>query len=97
MSTEKKTTAEVQAEQTAAAPETMVYCGPTIRGIAPQYTVFTAGLPAKLKEKMEEVPIVKALIFPLDKFAEMRAKVEQDGTRENILYKKAENLLKKED
>lgn len=32
--------------------------------------------------------------FPLDKLAEMRVKIEQDGTRENILYKKATDLMK---
>ena len=43
--------------------------------------------PEKLKEKVEQVPFLKALIVPLDKLAEMRVKIEQDGTRENILYK----------
>lgn len=52
------------------------------------------GLPEKLKEKVEQVPFLKALIVPLDKLAEMRVKIEQDGTRENILYKKATDLMK---
>lgn len=56
--------------------------------------MFTDGLPAKLVEKAEAFPIVKALIVPREKFAEMRMKVEKEGTAENILYKKAAALLK---
>lgn len=98
MGTEKKAAAEVQENQTEQAATQVqapvAYCGPTIKGIAPQYTVFVDGLPDKLKEKVEQVPFLKALIVPLDKLAEMRVKIEQDGTRENILYKKATDLMK---
>lgn len=98
MGTEKKAAAEVQENQTeqaaAQVQAPVAYCGPTVKGIAPQYTVFVDGLPEKLKEKVEQVPFLKALIVPLDKLAEMRVKIEQDGTRENILYKKATDLMK---
>lgn len=98
MGTEKKAAAEVQENQTeqaaAQVQAPVAYCGPTIKGIAPRYTVFVDGLPEKLKEKVEQVPFLKALIVPLDKLAEMRVKIEQDGTRENILYKKATDLMK---
>ena len=52
------------------------------------------GLPEKLKEKVEQVPLLNALIVPLDKLAEMRVKIEQDGSRENILCNKAADLMK---
>lgn len=98
MGTEKKAAAEVQENQTeqaaAQVQAPVTYCGPTIKGIAPQYTVFVDGLPDKLKEKVEQVPLLKALIVPLDKLAEMRVKLEQDGTRENILCNKAAALMK---
>ena len=73
---------------------TVAYCGPTVKGIAPQYTVFVDGLPEKLKEKVEQVPLLNALIVPLDKLAETRVKIDQEGTRENILYNKATDLMK---
>lgn len=92
MSEKEKTTPAAKTED--AVVEAQVYCGPNIKGIAPQYTVFTDGLPAKLVEKAEAFPIVKALIVPREKFAEMRMKVEKEGTAENILYKKAAALLK---
>ena len=53
MGTEKKAAAEVQENQTeqaaAQVQAPVAYCGPTIKGIAPQYTVFVDGLPDKLK------------------------------------------------
>ena len=45
MSDEKKTTAAV--DKTPAA-QAVAYCGPTIKGVAPQYTVFVDGIPEKL-------------------------------------------------
>lgn len=94
MSTEKKTTAAQEAKTPAEAVGTVAYCGPTVKGIAPQYTVFVDGLPEKLKEKVEQVPLLNALIVPLDKLAETRVKIDQEGTRENILYNKTTDLMK---
>lgn len=90
MSDEKKTPAAV--DKTPAA-QAVAYCGPTIKGVAPQYTVFVDGIPEKLAEIAEEHLVVKALIVPREKLAEMRVKVEQSGTRENLLYKNAVSVL----
>ncbi len=90
MSDEKKTPAAV--DKTPAA-QAVAYCGPTIKGVAPQYTVFVDGIPEKLAEIAEEHPVVKALIVPREKLAEMRVKVEQGGTRENLLYQNAVSVL----
>ena len=73
--------------------QAVAYCGPTIKGVAPQYTVFVDGIPEKLAEIAEEHTVVKALIVPREKLAEMRVKVEQSGTRENLLYKNAVSVL----
>ena len=62
--TEKKTEAAKEAQPVTETTGAAAYCGPTVKGIAPQYTVFVDGLP------------------------------EKDGTRENILYKKAADLMK---
>ena len=57
-------------------------------------TLAGCGAKDETKEKVEQVPLLKALIVPLDKLAEMRVKLEQDGTRENILCNKAAALMK---
>lgn len=72
-----------------------VYCGPTIHGVAKQYTVFENGLPAKLAELAEQKPVLKALIVPVSKFATTRERVERVGTAESILFAKAAAALKK--
>ena len=92
MSDEKKTTAAAK-KAAAVQEEAVAYCGPTIKGLAPQYTVFVDGIPEKLAEIAEEHPVVKALIVPREKLAEMRVKVEQNGTRENLLYQNAVSVL----
>lgn len=74
--------------------EKKVYCGPTIRGVANQYTVFEGGIPAKLEELAKESAAIKTLIVPLEKFAVTRERVERSGTSENILFKKAQAYLK---
>lgn len=95
MSDKEKTAAETAAPaKTPAQPEAVAYCGPTIKGIAAQGTVFVNGLPDKLTEKITEFPALKGLIVPRSKFAETRARVEKEGTAENILFKKAVALLK---
>ncbi len=93
MSDEKKTTAAADKTPAAQTVEAVAYCGPTIKGVAPQYTVFVGGIPEKLTEIAEEHPVVKALIVPREKLAEMRVKVEQSGTRENLLYQNAVSVL----
>ena len=73
---------------------TLVYCGPTIRGVANQYTVFEGGIPTKLQEQAAKSAAIKALIVPLEKFAVTRERVEREGTAEYILFQKARAALK---
>ena len=68
--------------------------GVTVVAVADTFKERVDALADKLKEKVEQVPLLKALIVPLDKLAEMRVKLEQDGTRENILCNKAAALMK---
>ena len=87
--TEAKETAaaEEKTEAKAEAKETVVYCGPSIRGVVRQGTVLTGGIPELLAEFVKEHPIVETLIVPIERFAEVRGKVETAGTAEAILYK----------
>ena len=93
MSDEKKTTAAAK-KAAAVQEEAVVYCGPTIKGLAPQYTVFVGGVPAKLAEKMEAIPVLKALTVPREKLSDLLVIVVHDGSREKTLYQRADALLK---
>ena len=72
---------------------TQVYCGPTVRGVAKQYTVFHGGIPEALEDFSERHPEVKALLVPVEQFAETRRKMETAGTAEAILYHKIKSEL----
>lgn len=70
--------------------ETLVWCGPTIKHVASQYTVFKHGLPEAMKVFVEKTPAAKGLLVPLEKFAETRLKVSKKGTAEAMLAEKLE-------
>lgn len=77
----------------AAAPRTLVYCGPSVRNVVRQYTVFSGELPEALNSFLDKHPIARALLVPLDAFAETRSKLEVKGTAEAVLFAQIKNEL----
>lgn len=67
--------------------DALVYCGPSVRGVAKQYTVFSGGLPREVEEFREKHPLINDLIVPVEDFPEMRKKIETPGTRESLVYR----------
>ena len=66
-----------------------VYCGPSVRGVARQYTVYASGnTPAALDEFVKQHPAAKNLLVPVERFAQTRKALETAGTAESILYNK---------
>lgn len=61
-----------QAAQEAA---TVVYCGPTIPGVANQFTFYRNGVPAAMEEKAEEIPAIRGLLVPLEQLPETMKKL----------------------
>ena len=48
---------------------TRVYCGPSVRGVARQYTVYASGnTPAALDEFVKQHPAAKNLLVPVERF-----------------------------
>ena len=101
--TEKEAETMAQAaEETAQAEKTetrkprargsQVYCGPTVRGVAKQYTVYAGELPEELKTFIQKHPEAGALVVPVERFAETRRKLEQAGTAQAILYRKIKSI-----
>jgi len=68
--------------------ETLVYCGPTIKGVVNQNAHFSNGLPKKLKEYTEKNKEVMRLIVPIEKFIETVKNIRISGTIENFSYNK---------
>lgn len=52
-------------KKAAEAAGTVVYCGPSIKGVARQYTAYNNGIPEGLKQAAEKNKILAALIVPL--------------------------------
>ena len=70
-----------------------VYCGPTVRGVAKQYTVYGGGIPAALEAFIAAHPEAGALLVRMEDFAQTRKRMEAAGTAEAILYNKIKSEL----
>ena len=97
---EVKTTAatETSAEEKdkeffAKLPDPCVYCGPSVRGVTQQFRVYNGGIPDALKEFIKEHRAAKGLIVSVERFAEMRKRLETPGTAEAILFSKVRSEL----
>lgn len=96
-----------QAEGTATATETQeqdlfagiqnpcVYCGPTVRGVARQYTTYQGGIPDTLRDFIKEHPEARQLIVSTAQFPAMRRRLDTPGTEEAELYKAVKAELSK--
>ena len=82
MSKEPKKTAQVTGPA--------VYCGPTIPGVAVQYTVYTNGTPTALAEAIKEKPVLGSLVVPLEQLPEVRRQFHAGAGRYYTLYRKAQ-------
>ena len=75
-------------------PNPCVYCGPSIRGVTRQYTIYQGGgLPAPLKEVVNRHPEAAKLIVSVGKFKAMRRRLDTPGTQEAKLYKALKEAL----
>ena len=63
-----------------------VYCGPTMRNVAKQFTVYSGELPEALTEFLNEHPAAKSLVVPVQQFATMRRDVQTLGTPQHTIY-----------
>ena len=90
--TEEATTAQAMPE-THKAQTTRVYCGPSVRGVARQFTVYSGELPVALRAFMQKHPAAQALVVSVDAFAKTRSRISIPGTAEQILYNKIKSEL----
>lgn len=65
---------------------TLVYCGPTVKGIVQQYAHFNNGIPERLKDYAVNHKAVERLIVPIEDFIETKRNLLIKGTVENLSY-----------
>ena len=71
----------------AGAAGTVVYCGPSIKGVARQFTAYNNGIPEGLKAATEKNKVLAALIVPLEDLPEAMRQLRQKSGRIYTLYK----------
>lgn len=69
-------------------PSPCVYCGPSVRNVARQYTVYVGGVPEALAKFVEDHPEARGLMVPPEQFAQVRRELETPGTAKAILFQK---------
>lgn len=74
--------------------EPMIYLGPDIRGIANHRDVFSDGIGSFFEKKIEEIPVLKNLLFPISEGGKKLAELKNGGAVER-LYQAAEDQLEK--
>lgn len=87
MSTKAKKAAE-----RAAAGQTLVYCGPTIRNVCTRFSMFSE-TPAALTEKAKQVPLINNLILPLSEFIEARQQIEAQRGSYYSIYQQIQKSI----
>ena len=76
--------------------ETVMYIGPTVRGVVINGTLFKDGkLPALVEKRTEEMPVLQSLFVPVSKLAE--AQRELKDSKSAMAAKAVEALTEKED
>lgn len=68
-------------------PNPCVYCGPSVKGVARQYTTYQGGIPDALREFIRKHPVALGLIVSTGNFQAMRKRLEMRETPEAKLYK----------
>lgn len=71
----------------AGAAGTVVYCGPSIKGVAKQFTAYNNGIPEGLKAATEKNKVLAAMIVPLEELPEAMRQLRQKSGRIYTLYK----------
>lgn len=69
-----------------------VYCGPTIPGVAKQFTVYTGGIPVQLKKAIEKNPVLGSLVVALGNLPEVMGQLRQGAGTYFVLYRKAQEI-----
>ena len=77
-------------KKTAKATGPAVYCGPTIPGVAKQYTTYTNGTPTALAEAIKAKPVLGGLVVPLEKLPEVRRQFHAGAGHYFNLYRAAQ-------
>jgi hypothetical protein len=66
---------------------TVVYCGPTIPGVAKQFTFYRDGIPEAMKAAREKTPAMDGLLVPLEELPEAMRQLREGSGPIYTLYR----------
>lgn len=67
---------------------TVMYLGPTIKGVAATGTLYNNGLPKEMEEEVKKQPLIKELLIPLGQIAEKQKALKDRGSAISTIYQK---------
>ena len=88
-----ETAAVVETKEEKTEEATKVYCGPSVRGVVRQYTVFKGDISELLKAFIKDHPIAESLLVDVKDFAETRKALSTKGSAQAILFDKLRKEL----
>lgn len=65
---------------------TSMYIGPTVRGVVRHGTTFSGGIPSRLKNLAEAMPIMRNLIVPLSMLESAITESNTEGAARAVAY-----------
>lgn len=68
--------------------QTVMYLGPTIKGVVATGTIYSNGLPKALEEEMKKQPLIKELLTPVGQIAEKQKALKDNGSAISVIYGK---------
>lgn len=75
--------------------KTLIYCGPQLPNLQ-KHTIFKSSIPKYLEDDINSCSAIKHLCVAPSELANVRAKVNIKGTRENTLYNQIKQYIRGE-
>lgn len=94
---EEKTEAKSKtgkATKTNATQPIVMYVGPTIPNIVTCNSIFNNGIPNMLEQMIVKLPVIKALIVPVETLTTIRSEINKKNSATNLCYEKVLNYIK---
>ncbi len=92
---EKQENGVVERQTETKPPETLIYLGPPISGVAMPGTVCRNGLPPQMQKMQKEIPAFGRLLVAVENAAQIRRKLQDPQSAVSICYQKVVDYLKK--
>ena len=73
--------------------DAVAYIGPTISRVAVSGSIYKAGLPRKLEEKIKEIPAIGELIVPVSRLGAARKQVRDRSSSLATVYRYVEQAM----